>query len=93
MLSFMDRNSTASLLISPSSSPDFPEYPSALLGTFGAMGLIGSLLDRECVRNDAGVTADVGDDKSDLADSKVSPIASSCRFALFNENSAAMDNV
>ena len=46
ILSLNDRNSTASLLISPSMSPDL-EYPSALRGTIVATGLIGSLIDRE----------------------------------------------
>src|SRR5947207_13433468 len=46
ILSLNERNSTASLIISPSISPDL-EYPSALLETFVATGLIGSLLDRE----------------------------------------------
>jgi len=85
------RNSTANRLISPNISPD-REYPSALFGSNVVTGVLGSLLDRECSRNGAGVTAEVGD-SSDFTDSKFSPMAMSCRFALFSENSAATDNV
>ena len=46
MLSLKDRNSTASLLMSPSISPD-REYPSAFLVPIVVTGPIGSLLDRE----------------------------------------------
>jgi hypothetical protein len=91
MLSRSVRNSIASFLISPSMSP-VPEYPSAFLGTAEVAGLIGALLDLEWVRNDPGVSDPVGD-KSDFAFSNVSPIARSCRFARFSENSAATDNV
>jgi hypothetical protein len=68
------------------------ENPSAVLGDVAVTGVIGALLDLECDRKDAGAS-ERGGDKSDFAFSSVSPIATNCRFALFNENSAATDNV
>jgi hypothetical protein len=68
------------------------EYPLAVLGAECVGGVIGALLDLECVRKGAGTVVPVGDN-SDFADSNVSPIATNCRFALFKENSAATDNV
>ena len=91
ILSLNVRSSTASRLMSPNISPD-REYPSALLGCTCVTGVLGSLLDRECKRKGATVTADVGDN-SDFTDSSVSPIAISCLLALLSENSAATDNV